>query len=200
MPRFDPTSNHGYVRFPTDNPEFYDSREGGIACYAIWWRNKELVCMADLVIGLRGHVVSSGYVKQNHDEEQEALAEALRLARLDEERNPRVLLPAVAEFQPPLIRGEGRLYLTQECFPELNLPLSVRAGLSYVRDGMSGYSYRMVEGIIYLGSSGGSWRRPNFGEVFTPKRTDLSPEGLALLETLDQHYGTRAQLVTVLDT
>lgn len=57
-----------------------------------------------------------------------------------------------------------------------------------------------IEGLVYLGSHGGSWGDKSTGTYFVPDKDDLTEDGRGLVESLELLYGEDAMFFSVLDT
>lgn len=194
MRRKDPDSIHGLVRFPGP-PEYRNTGEGGMVVFTVWRRLENAVCCQDLGIFLCGPVLNRWFEEQVVKRRNERLKSALERARRYRPHIP------VVEPVPEEVRAlTGEEYQVAYVPAPLELPAEMLAGIDASHDAYYGSDLVAVQGVVYLGSTGGTWWHEERGEYWCATRADLTAEGHKLVGVLDNLYGAEAELITVIDT
>lgn len=204
--RRNPLASHGFVNFPNENPRFRDTGEGGCAVFAVWEKDHpDFACCNDALLTIAGSFVGDWFDEETSKAEERAAESAMRMVKVH--TGVPVLTPRhpedieyLKELRAKGISASGplRYIFNSEAHPDI--PEDVRAGIEYVRGTFHSNGYVSVAGIIYLGSSGGSWWDDHKDEHWQPTLEDLTDEGRQFVELASKLYGTQPRLILMWDT
>lgn len=190
---------HGLVKFPLRDEKYKNTGEGGMAVYAVFFgESLGKVCIDGTGISILGDCpVSKWYRKLERENEARAIKrlredvkwyarEGVQYAWLEKMgKEWKELTGRTSDYS--IVRSPKKYKIPEKVI------LSI---LSLSQDWRKRAVY--VSGIVYLGSTDVSlWDGKDY---FQAKMEHLTPEGRNLIKTLERLYGTKARLLTTLDT